>query len=140
VSEAQHQETLVEWFRLQYPKYSRCIRLSLNGVPLPAGKAAAIIMAKMKKQGLTPDEADLFFAVPNLEYHGLFIELKSPSAQKSKQKPRPGQQDYLDLMTDLGYRAVCCVGFDEARKEVCAYMRTSVRLDRPVETPRQGPG
>ena len=119
MSEYQEQAALVKWFRFQYPVYSSCIRLSLNGLNLPR-RVAPIVINQCKAQGMVKGESDLFFAVPNELYGGIFIEMKAP-----KKKPSDAQADYLRDMSKLGYAAVCCQGFDEARGVLGVYMQTA---------------
>jgi len=120
LSEFTEQRTLIAWFRATYPKYEKCIRLSLNGVNLPAGKTAAIMINQFKSQGMVKGESDLFFAVPNLTYHGLFIEMKAEGG-----KATPEQLDYIDVMLNLGYQALVCEGAEAAKQAITDYMTTA---------------
>ena len=120
MSEFTEQRTLIAWFRATYPKYEKCIRLSLNGVNLPAGKTAAIMINQFKSQGMVKGESDLFFAVPNLTYHGLFIEMKAEGG-----KATPEQLDYIDVMLNLGYQALVCEGAEAAKQAITDYMTTA---------------
>tara|TARA_R110000851_G_scaffold133381_3_gene268202 strand:- start:8912 stop:9304 length:393 start_codon:yes stop_codon:yes gene_type:complete len=126
MSEFQEQKTLIAWFRAQYPQYEKCIRLSLNGINLPPGKTAAIMINQMKSQGMVKSESDLFFAIPNMEYHGLFIEMKD-----FEKKATPEQQKYLDFMQSLQYEAAVCVGAEAAKEVITNYMKTSL-IAKPI--------
>ena len=120
MSEFTEQRTLIAWFRATYPKYEKCIRLSLNGVNLPAGKTAAIMINQFKSQGMVKGETDLFFSVPSLKYHGLFIEMKD-----FEKKATPEQLDYIDVMLNLGYQALVCEGAEAAKQAITDYMTTA---------------
>lgn len=115
-SEAEEQKAVVSWFRGRWPQFSRCIRLSLNGVPLPTEDAPKIINS-FKAQGLTPGESDLAFLVPTPVYHGLLIEMKSTQG-----KPTKDQLAYLAFMEGLGYRTAVCKGAGEAVETIEDYM------------------
>jgi len=123
MSEFQEQKDLVAWFKAKYPAYVKCLRLSLNGINLPAGRRGAIMMSQCKSQGLTPGESDLFFAIPNLIYHGLFIEMKA-----GKGKATQDQIDYLAVMDNLGYRTAVITGAEKAKQFIEDYMTTAVTI------------
>lgn len=120
MSEFQEQKELVSWFRAKYPAHSRCLRLSLNGINLPAGRRGAMMMSQCKSQGLTLGESDLFFAIPNLLYHGLFIEMKA-----GKGKATQDQLDYLIVMDSLGYQTAVITGAEKAKQFIEDYMTTA---------------
>ena len=89
------------------------------------GSKAARIIARMKRQGLTPGESDLAFLIPNGSFHGLLIEMKSELG-----KPTSAQNEYIDLMNSLGYFATVCYGAQEAKRTILAYMESK----RPHES------
>mgnify|MGYP003664685608 CR=1 FL=1 len=51
-------------------------------------------------------------------YHGLFIELKT-----TKGRPTTYQKDWIEALSERGYRAVICKGFDECKKEIDWYLK-----------------
>ena len=118
MSEAQHQKEYVTWFRRQYPKYSRSLRLSLNGVNLPKGKTAAIMINSFKSQGMVTGESDLFIAVPKGKYSGLFIEMKKIGGRATGE-----QLEYLSYMFSMGYQTAVCEGFNDAILQTKAYLK-----------------
>lgn len=81
---------------------------------------------QMKSQGMVKSESDLFFAIPNMEYHGLFIEMKD-----FEKKATPEQQKYLDFMQSLQYEAAVCVGAEAAKEVITNYMKTSL-IAKPI--------
>lgn len=112
------QSHVVAWFRYSYPKYSRLLQASLNGAYLssmPIGNqkdpsvCRAIRWRKLKDTGACEGAADLFLAIPSGRYHGLFIEMKTPSGKQSKEQ-RMFQAD----VEAQGYMYALCKGFDEA--------------------------
>lgn len=118
MSEFQEQKELIKWFRSAYPKYGKTIRLSMNGINLGGGVKAARIINQMKSQGMTKHESDLFFAVPNNDYFGLFLEMKADG-----EKPGKDQIEYLEDMSSLGYLATWADSADGAMKIIKEYMR-----------------
>jgi hypothetical protein len=51
--------------------------------------------------------------IPKGEFHGMFIEMKAPGG-----KLQPNQKEFQLLAKSMGYEAVVCRGFDEAKKEI----------------------
>ena len=119
MTESQEQKELIDWFKKQYPKYSKSIRLSMNGINLGGGKKAAIMINHLKSQGMVPGESDLFFAIPTKGYHGLFIEFKSTNGAH---KLTDDQAEYIGYMTLLGYRAECCKGIEDAKQLISEHI------------------
>ena len=62
-------------------------------------------------------EADLFFAIPNKDYHGLFIEMKVEGKKATKE-----QDEYLEYMRGLGYQATVCEGWHTAQDLITDYL------------------
>lgn len=110
VSEYEEQKAFIKWLEIAHPKHRKCVRLSLNGIPLPR-QSAHIVIAMAKKSGMVVSEADLFIAVPAHGYHGVFIEMKKDGGVANKQ-----QLEYLAAMRQMGYAAEICVGAKEAIK------------------------
>jgi len=115
MSEFTEQKELIHWFRQTYPQYEKCTRLSLNGVNL--GKNAGRLINQFKSQGAVMGEADLFFAIPSGEYHGLFIEMKDFG-----KKTTEIQDEYLKRMSELGYLSEICIGAEHAKKVIGGYL------------------
>ena len=58
-TEQQHQEALVKWFRLQYPRYKDLLTLASFGEDVGPRR-----MAALKRMGLVPGHPDLVLFVP----------------------------------------------------------------------------
>ena len=65
-------------------------------------------------------ESDLFFAIPSLTFHGLFIEMKAEGG-----KATPEQLEYLEFMRSLQYQALVCEGAEAAQQAITDYMTTA---------------
>ena len=79
--EAQLQQLCVTWFRLNYRNYAGLLYANANG-----GSRNIVEAANLKKQGVLAGVADLHLAIPNDNYHGLFIEMKiKPNNQQPSQ-------------------------------------------------------
>ena len=68
--------------------------------------------------GVRAGVPDLMLPVPMGGKHGLFIEMKKIGGRLSA-----AQRDWLRWLNELGYEAVCCHGWEEARKALAEYMR-----------------
>lgn len=84
----------VKWFKMQYKKYK------LNLFAVPNGAKRDVISANYyTSEGLTAGVADLFLSVPNNEYHGLFIEMKSNNGRQTE-----SQKDFQTVVEAQNYR------------------------------------
>ncbi|MCK5611136.1 VRR-NUC domain-containing protein [Candidatus Pacearchaeota archaeon] len=120
MSEHDEQVALVSWFKTQYPKYKDCIIAIPNGAHLAGSpKQRARKIAKMKKEGLKNGVSDLFIAVPVGNKSGLWIEMKDTN--KTRCSVSESQMAHLELMREVGYEAVWCAGFENARTAIYAY-------------------
>jgi len=118
MSEYDEQKIVIKWFRDTYPDMKRSIRLSLNGIPKGGGKSGRIRNSMARTQGMVDAESDLFFAMPNGNYHGIFIEMKDWG-----KKPTSEQSDYLTYQTSMGYMACWCEGAQEAINVIKEYLK-----------------
>ena len=121
ISEHQEQVALVSWFRLAFPKFKIYLFAIPNGAHL-AGDARlrAIKMNAMKAEGFTPGISDLFLMIPKAGWHGLWIEMKAQGGKLSD-----AQKDFMGAATLMGYQAVVCYGFDEAKTAITKYLQES---------------
>lgn len=76
-----------------------------------------------KLMGTKAGFPDLFVFIPKGEYHGLFIELKTPKG-KSRQAGQvsDNQEMMIDRLNSIGYKAVVCYGYDEAVQAIKEYL------------------
>jgi len=115
--EEEDQARLFEWAKLMSNKYPelKLLNASLSGVRLKPGQAK-----KAKKLGMVKGFPDIFLPVviPG-KYAGLFIELKREKGGKLTRE----QKAWLNALSAQGYKAVCCKGFEEAKKTIEEYIK-----------------
>ena len=85
---------------------------------IPNGGARdAITGAMLKREGVKPGVPDIFLPLPVGDFHGLFIELKTVKGRPSIQ-----QSEWLINLSNQGYAAVLCRGFDETIDTISRYV------------------
>lgn len=80
-TEAQHQTNVIRWsmiHRDHYPELALLFHIPNGGSRDPREAA------HMKEQGVKPGVPDLCLPVPRGRYHGLYIEMKTPTGRTSK--------------------------------------------------------
>lgn len=82
-----------------------------------AAKRGKWLASRMKAEGLKSGVPDVMIPLARHGYHGLFIEMKSDKGNVSST-----QRKYLDFLTEEGYRAKVCKGFEEAKREIEWYL------------------
>ena len=99
--EQEIQMMVVQYIRLKYPK--------ILFTCAPAYAKSARQGSLNKRMGYLKGWPDIFIAYPSNGYYGLFIEFKT-----EKGKIQPEQEKIKNKLSDLGYKAVICRGYDEA--------------------------
>lgn len=113
-SEHKEQTMLINWFRLQYPRYNKCL------FAIPNGGARHIRTAiKLKEEGLLAGAPDLFLMIARDNKHGMFIEMKS-----KKGKLQQNQVEFLAQAEVMGYATAVAFGFDDAKKNIINYLNS----------------
>lgn len=113
-TEAEEQTALFEWATLmehRIPALKMMFAIPNGG---SRHKREAI---NLKRQGLKPGVPDICLAYPSGGYHGLYIELKV-----GKNKPSQVQKQWLSKLSEAGYKAAVCYGFDDAMKTIMDYL------------------
>jgi hypothetical protein len=113
MTEHAEQVATVNWFRYQYPKFAKCLWAVPNGGVRHIGTAI-----KLKAEGGLAGVSDLFLMIPATEYHGLFIEMKVKGGKLSS-----SQKEFIANAILMGYKAVVCYGFDEAKQAINEYLQ-----------------
>lgn len=99
-----------------------------SGVKLTKGQAA-----KMKAIQGGRGWPDIFIAEPIGYFHGLFIELKLEGTRLRKKNGEWAsehireQAEVLEMLQMRGYKAVFCVGIDEAIKVIDEYCENPIQ-------------
>lgn len=117
LTEEQEQALLHQW-SLRHPDS----RLKLLFAIPNGGQRNAIVGAKLKATGVKKGVPDLLLPIPNKTHHGLFIELKRTKGASIS----PEQKTWLAKLSEQGYMAVVCKGFDEAKKVIEQYLLNEV--------------
>ena len=105
------QVACVRWFRYAYP--GRLLFAIPNG-----GARSAVTGARLRDEGVTAGVPDLFICVPRGDFHGLFIEMKTPTGKLSA-----AQKQVAVQIEREGYKFAVCRSFDEFRQIVTDYMK-----------------
>lgn len=116
LTEHEHQVMLIKWFDLQHKEFAGRLFAIPNG-----GQRHVIVAAKLKAEGVRKGVPDLFLPVPRGNYHGLFIELKRIGKGATTE-----QAEWLDYLSDQGYKAALCRGFDAAKAVIEEYLGKTI--------------
>jgi len=112
VTEHEEQALVIKWFDLAYKDFRGRLYANPNG-----GKRHVVTAVKLKKEGARKGIPDLSLPVSRHGFHGLYIELKAKGGRLSTE-----QADWLHFLSEQGYLAVLCVGFDAAKKTIEDYL------------------
>lgn len=110
--ESRIQQACVRWFRYQYPQYARLLFAVPNG-----GARSATTAAILKGEGVVSGVADLLLLVPNSEYHGLCIEMKTRTGRQSD-----SQKEWEKAVTAQGYKYILCRNVDAFIEDVRGFL------------------
>ena len=111
--ESWHQAQYVEW--ATYKGIAHFLIVSVS-----AGSRLKISGAHLKAQGWQKGIPDIFLAIPNKTYHGLFIELKRSKEFSSKVSKE--QKLMLDRLQSVGYFAIVAYGHRSAEEITERYL------------------
>lgn len=125
-TEHQIQKQIIAWRNLpatqaQFPWIQYLFAIP-NGARMTPGTAG-----KMKAEGLSAGVPDLCLPVPNPAYHGLYIEMKTPSGAV-----RPEQKRWIAGLRAAGYRVEIHRSADDAQHSLMHYL-SKVTLPPPPE-------
>ena len=112
------QSACVKWFRYKYSEYKDLLFAIPNGIPLSNQNVRTKIYNKLKEEGLQPGVPDLFLAVGNSIYNGMFIEIKSKTDRLKKK-----QVDMIRALEQQNYKCVVVRSVDEFIEIVDEYLR-----------------
>lgn len=117
MSESQQQAAVVQRFRLKWPQYKIFAIPNGTHIKSHAGRK------KAKKEGLLKGVSDLMVMVPKGGYHGLWIEMKDIG--KTEKDVTTEQKEFIEYASFMGYKALWCIGADQADKAIDEYMGLS---------------
>lgn len=81
------------------------------------GKRSKATGGRMKAEGLKDGVPDICLPVPSAPYHGLYIEMKRAGG-----KATGAQKQWIQLLSEQGYRAEICQGFEAAAMTIMKYL------------------
>ena len=115
MTEYQHQRTVMEWScyasnRIRYPGLDLLYHIP-NEIKCNAAQGK-----QRKDIGVKSGVPDLCLPVARGQYHGLYIEMKAERGRVSE-----NQKTWLKRLTEQGYLAKVCYGFDEAIRCIQEY-------------------
>ena len=115
-SERQHQQAVMKW-AMQPAIRDRWPELALLHHIKNETTGGAAEVAADKAMGVKKGVPDLCLPVARGGFHGMYIEMKTPSGRASE-----AQRWWVIELTKQGYRAVVCHGYDAAVAELCWYL------------------
>lgn len=110
-SEQQDHLALVKWAKYN-PKLKTLIHIANE---YDGGKIGGY---RRKLMGVKAGVSDFFLPLPLGGYHGMWLELKRVEGGKVSRE----QQDWLNLMQELGYFVTVCYGFEDAVSKIRSYL------------------
>lgn len=112
-SESDEQKALIKWWSVQFPQWDILLFHIPNG-----GLRNLKTAVRLKSEGVKAGVADLFLAVPNMEYHGLFIEMKRQQGNKQTEL----QKIFQDEVEKQGYKYILARGWEKAKTGILEYL------------------
>jgi len=111
------QAACIKYFRYQYSEYKLLLFSIPNGIPLANKNVRTKIYKKLKEEGLQPGVPDLFLAVGNSIYNGMFIEIKSKTDRLRKK-----QVDMIRALEQQNYKCIIVRSLDEFMEVIKEYL------------------
>lgn len=133
ISEKDLQVMVADYLRMKYPAAIFHSDFG-SGVKLTLGQARV----QSRQNGGRRAWPDMFIAAATDITHGLFLELKRAGTRLKKRNGEwatvhiAEQAEVLGQLRERGYEACFVCGFDEARKEIDAYLERVQKFDRGV--------
>lgn len=113
ISEKSMHKTIINWIKV-HPKLKNMCRLIIH---FPnEGKRSNRYGKLLKELGMRAGVSDLFIAIPNHNYGGAWIELKSKDGILSKE-----QKEFLSDMREQNFFTCVCYTIDEAINTISWY-------------------
>ena len=112
------QKACVKWFKYQYSDKKNLLFSITNGIPIADKSIRTKIYNRLIAEGLQPGVPDLFLAVGNSIYNGMFIEIKSKTDRLRKK-----QVDTIRALEQQNYKCVVVRSVDEFIEIIDEYLR-----------------
>jgi len=113
--------------RMAYPGINKLFAIP-NGGARDAGTGAM-----MKAEGVKPGVPDLFLPQPSRTFAGLFIEMKKPGEQTTKNGGLSERQvEVCNMLHDSGYRVEVCYSWREAAVVLVHYLKHELLTDSQI--------
>lgn len=119
--EGEEQARLFSWAHMQtyfHPELDMMFHVPNGG---SRSKAEA---GRFKAEGVKAGVPDICLPVPRRHYHGLFIEMK----RREGGRLSPEQKAWLDKLTEQGYAAAVCRGWEEASEVILRYLEDEIMI------------
>jgi len=101
-NESKLQAACVRWFNIAYPRYKLLLFAVPNGAYLSGDKLQRIKQwNRLKSEGAVAGVSDLILLIPNEQFNGLCIEMKT-TAKHSKQSS--AQKKFEEAVIAQGYQ------------------------------------
>jgi hypothetical protein len=113
--EEDEQELLFEWAGLMEKRWP--VLQKMYHIP-NGGHRHKAVAAKLKAQGVKSGVPDICLPTARQGYHGLYIEMK----RRKGNRATDSQTEWIKSLSQEGYKAVVCYGFDEARNVIEDYL------------------
>ncbi len=117
-SESSQQKALFVWAALasqQYPQLKYLFHIPNGGL---RDMRTAV---NLKAEGVRAGVPDVMLPWPNERFAGLFIELKV-----GKNKPSEDQEEWLNHLSEVGYKCVVCYTWNVAKAAIVAYLENKI--------------
>lgn len=110
------QINLINWFKYNFPELEKDIHHFANERKCSFNEGRIL-----KRMGVERGVLDIFLAIPENGYHGLWVELKEGKGQLTHE-----QIQFIERKNQRGYFAIAVWGFEAAKKVILDYLRNYI--------------
>lgn len=119
--EHDNQVALFQWAALMETQIPAMKNLYANTNAQKFGDASNLrkmrTIVRLRDEGQRAGIPDITLAYPSCGFHGMFIEMKA-----GKNKTSPAQNEWISRLEKAGYLCVICYSFEDAKREILAYL------------------
>jgi hypothetical protein len=113
LSESALQQKCVMWFKNTFRPIRKLLYMNHN-----SGRKSMMSATTDVGLGLTKGIPDLFLAIPNDLWHGLYIEMKAIGGKVS-----PDQTEVMELLSNQGYKCAVIDSFQSFQELILNYLK-----------------